>query len=199
MDKPNRLVLLFAAIVSRLFDPVILLPLLLVMSLVRTGMDAGLIVRTTGILLSIMVLPPILLLLWGVKTGRVSNWDMSVRSERVRALMVFSVFLLFDYFLILRLGIPPLVRMFSAMGVIFTGFFLVTLKFKLSGHMTTLVFFLVTCTVWFGMAVWPLLILVPLVAWSRLILKRHTLGQVVVGSGYGLAVALLCFQFGLIS
>jgi membrane-associated phospholipid phosphatase len=72
------------------------------------------------------------------------------------------------------------------------GFALITLRTKISGHMAILTLTLGYCILWFG-AYWLIgLIFLPLVAWSRLVLKRHTLVEVIGGILYS-SVFLLFF------
>lgn len=56
---------------------------------------------------------------------------------------------------------------------------------KMSGHASALAAAVVIAILMFGPAWLPLLVLVPAVGWSRLVLRAHTLGQVIAGSLFG--------------
>jgi membrane-associated phospholipid phosphatase len=56
---------------------------------------------------------------------------------------------------------------------------------KMSGHASALAAAVVIAILMFGPAWLPLLLLVPAVGWSRLVLRAHTLAQVIAGSLFG--------------
>jgi membrane-associated phospholipid phosphatase len=178
----------FASLISRIFDPFIGFTFLFFLSAIRSGIAGWDLVTLMSILFITMILPPALLLFWAVKTKRISNWDISDRSQRVRALLVLGVFLFCDYFIMQFLGTPLMKQLFVFLINIFFGFFLITLRFKLSGHMATATLILLFLFHWYGWIMVPLFFLLPLLAWSRITLKRHTVGEVVGGFLYSLVI-----------
>ena len=71
---------------------------------------------------------------------------------------------------------------------------LVTSRWKISGHGVAIGGITVFAVGIFGREAWPLLLAIPLVAWARVRLKRHTLAQTVAGSLLGIAMTLLLLQ-----
>jgi len=70
------------------------------------------------------------------------------------------------------------------MTVWFIGDIAITSKIKISGHIQILVLTIGYMIAWYGAAMIPLLVLIPFVGWSRLVLKRHTLVEVIGGVLY---------------
>lgn len=173
-----------ASLVSRLFDPMIVLTTLSVVAILRSGMPPEAILRLLFILFFVMVLPPFLLLVWAIRTRHVTNLDVSNRKERIRVLGCFALFLILDLLLVILLGNAYLVKLFLLFFLWFSGFFIVTLFWKISGHtsVNTLTFLLIL--EWFGWNLWPILLTIPLVGWARVQRKNHTVAQVVGGVLY---------------
>jgi membrane-associated phospholipid phosphatase len=68
---------------------------------------------------------------------------------------------------------------------------LVTLFWKISFHGATISAAATATLMVAGSSAWPMMLLVPLVGWARVRLKRHTLRQVIYGSLVGALIALL--------
>ena len=68
-----------------------------------------------------------------------------------------------------------LFQTFLTVLISFAGFSLITFFWKISGH--AFINALVTGYIiqWFGWSWWPVLLIVPLVSWSRVVRKDHTL------------------------
>ena len=70
---------------------------------------------------------------------------------------------------------------------------IVNQKIKASIHMEAFTAFAVIEGILFGGYWWLLLLLIPVVAWSRLTLKRHSLPEVIVGTTIGALLVLAMF------
>ena len=183
--------MLFASLISRIFDPFIGFILLFLAAGMRSGVTGRNLLSLMGILFVTMILPPGLLLWWAVKTKRVTNWDISNRPQRVRAFVVLSFLLCIDYVIMQTVGTPLVNQVFRFFLVLFAGFFLITLRWKISGHMSTISMIALYFTYWYGGMFFLLFTLIPLVAWSRLTLKRHTMGEIIGGTIYPFFVFFL--------
>ena len=150
------------------------------------------------ILFCTLILPPAILLLWAVKTKRISNWDISDRKQRVRALLIFACFLILDYFVVQSIGTSLMSKIFIALLFLFSGFLAITLFWKISGHMTNATFIISLLLYWYGVSVLPLVLILPILAWSRVALKRHTMGEVIGGVVYPIMVFFLARELHLI-
>jgi len=182
---------MFPTLISRIFDPFIVLSGLCFLALVRDGVSGWDLVGTALGISTFLFVPLIILLWWAVKTKRVRNWDLSNRKERVRALLILFPFLLLDAVFIRYVGTPTMTSLFFYWVILFFGFYFVTLRVKISGHMigtTTLCCFVIS---WFGWRWWPIVAVLPILAWSRLALKRHTVGEVIGGVLYALVIFVI--------
>ncbi len=145
-----------------------------------------------GAMFLAIIAPMGVLLFLGVRSGRWSNADVSVREERKRfypiaiplsAVGTAVMWLVSAPRYILRGGIVTLLLLIIAA--------LINLRFKISLHMLfatycTVVLFQVN--IWCGVAA---LVLSVLVFWSRLVLSRHTIAEMAAGSGLGAAGGII--------
>jgi membrane-associated phospholipid phosphatase len=121
-----------------------------------------------------------------------TNWDLSDRKKRVQSFIPFFGICAVFFSCMLVWQNSGLTGFGVGLLGWLLGFALITLRTKISGHMAILTLTLGYCIVWFG-AYWLTgLIFLPLVAWSRLVLKRHTLVEVIGGILYS-SVFLLFF------
>jgi len=188
----------FALLISRIFEPLVLLIFILVMVFVRAHLPVATVVWQGSIILFVIIVPPILLLIRAIKKKKISNWDMSDRRERVGALLVFLGFFTLGIFLLSLFHVPVITNFFLYLFGVFLLFFAVTLQYKMSGHLTGLAIWIMCVTSWFGWFTNCLFLVLPLLCWSRVVLKRHTIGQVLLGTVFGLAVGYIGIRFGYI-
>ena len=143
-----------------------------------------------GIHVLLAVLAPLLYLVWLVRWGLVTDLDVQLRQQRIKP-MIFTIVCSGLAWLVLTLGAAPrpMVVLASALWVQAVVTFAITLRWKVSVHCTAAAG--TAMVVWFLMGT-PLLLLVgvPLIAWSRVRLRRHTLAQTIAGTLLGLAVFL---------
>ena len=153
--------------------------------ILRLANRAGLALLLT--LLVTLILPMAFLLFWGARTGRWSDADVSIRSERVRfypraisisAMAVIALWLLRAPAMALRGAVVTLFLLLVAA--------LVNSRIKLSLHAlfafySAIILFVVNPVV--GAIAFALAFLV---FWSRLYLGRHDLLEMLVGASLGL-------------
>ena len=174
-----------ATTISRLLQPFFLQFLLILFIALRAHVVGWELVYTMFSIVIVVFIPPMVLLLWAIRLKKISNWDISNRSQRVKALMIFLVLFAIDMIIIRTLNIGEMTKLFSFFFVTLVGFFCITLFWKLSGHMTTAVIFVGILIHWYGWGWWPLLLFLPVLAWSRVKLTRHTIWQTVGGILFG--------------
>jgi len=117
-----------------------------------------------------------------------TNWDVSNRQKRVRGLMLLLCFSAVMYGTVLFWKNSALTRFYGLFFVWLTGFFLITLKMKISGHISVFVLSLGILAYWYEISLWVLMVLVPLIGWSRVKLRRHTVMEVVLGALYSFGI-----------
>jgi membrane-associated phospholipid phosphatase len=158
-----------ATIISRIFDPFIMLAIMFAILLSHTAVFISAFVS--------MIIVPFVLFVIAVKTKFVSDWDLSDRAERPKIIWplvgieIACVLLFHLWFLI-----PILVSI--------VGFAVITHFWKISGHAMAAALATGTVVVTYGWSWWPVLLIVPIVGWSRVIRKNHTSLQVIAGALY---------------
>lgn len=138
---------------------------------------------------------PLAYLVWLLHRGHVSDLDVKVRAERWRPLLgtVGGMALSTGIFVLGRA--PAEMSAVSAALGLFTLFaFLITLRWKISMHSGAAA--AVATLVWLtgGAAAWPLTLGIPVMAWARVRLRRHTPAQTVAGALLGSALMALALH-----
>jgi len=142
----------------------------------------------------IAVLLPVGYVVWAIRTGRIADFHMCNRRERVAPFVVSLICGLAAWVLILVMGAPlDFVAPVLALLLQTLLLFLITLVWQVSVH-TAVTASLVTfiCLV-VGPGALLLIGLIPLVAWARLYLGRHTVAQTVVGACVGSSCFAILF------
>lgn len=120
-----------------------------------------------------------------------TNWDISERKKRFVPLFLLVLIFGIASLYVRSLDNPVLTDMFTRFFYWHMGFFLLTFRVKLSGHMGIATLAVGQLLVWFGWSMAPFLLTLPLLAWSRIVLKRHTMIEVIVGILYSGIIVLL--------
>lgn len=184
----------FARAVSDVLCPPVLAVPAMLLSMWLSGMNSTL--PFAALYFAIAVVPPVLYVLYLVQSGQVQDFHLPERKERTKPFIASIAASLVAWGILQWLGSPALFN-----GVIFALIvqvallLVITLFWQISIHTATVAGF-----VTFAMlATWPLLglatiawlPLVPLVGWSRLHLKRHTISQILIGGMVGVATILV--------
>lgn len=113
-------------------------------------------------------------------TKKISDLDMTIREERYRSLIVMNLtlLLLLMYLKLQRLDLfYHFTFIFFLLNAITS---LITLKYKISFHMTYTLMFSVFINYLYNFQFPILFVTIPLIFWSRIYLKRHTPYQVLL-------------------
>jgi membrane-associated phospholipid phosphatase len=129
---------------------------------------------------------PLLVLLGLVKLGKVTDHHVSNRNQRAPVLLMALASVIAGLVVLEAVGAPrSVVVMVLAIVAGIMVLAAVSPFWKMSGHAAAVssaatIFVLMLGPVWL-----PLLVLIPAVGWSRVVLRAHTLAQVVAGSLFG--------------
>ena len=140
---------------------------------------------------------PLLYLVWLVRKGAVTDIDVQLRKQRSRPFLAMMAGQAMAWFLLNIGGAPsPLPLIAGAYLTQTTLIFLITLRWKISVHTSTAAG--VTVAVWgtLGSVAVPFALTLPLIVWSRVKLRRHTLGQTLAGTALGGSVFLTALLLG---
>jgi len=141
------------------------------------------------VLLFASTLAPVLLISGLKKTGKISDYNITFREQRFLPLLALVGVNALGYELMQQLVAPRLlggILLFNAFNMIVI--LLITLQWKISIHLFTLTSSIALLFVQFGSPVLLLIPLVPILMWSRIVLKAHNFMQTLVGGVVGFAV-----------
>jgi len=176
-----------AWIISRIFDPIIEIPLLLTV-VAWFALTNGLRWRFLIFLLIVDALIPALFMFWGLATKKISDWDMSKREERKQlyflVVIAHAISVVYAYFLG-KMDLAAILLVFWFMAVTFA---LITLRWKISVHAgvngVLVAFF---NHFWGWENYWWLILVLFLVLWARVTIKKHSWLQVLAGAALAIA------------
>lgn len=130
----------------------------------------------------LFVLPPTLYVFSLLKKGQIKDFHMNIRNERVKPLLVMLINTLMGVGIFYALGTPKFFIVFTLCCLISVLLmFFVTLSWKLSGHGLAAGGLCVIMITTMQEAAIPFTVIVPIIAWSRVKLKRHTGLQIFAG------------------
>ena len=138
---------------------------------------------------------PMLFIFYLYATDKISDLDMSIRQERERVFIAFVVFYALGAIDLWLIHAP--VIMTASMAAYAVSSLVVqwiTRYWKISTHALGITAPLVALTVLFGQRPAPFYVLIPIVGWSRVYLRAHTVLQVVAGTLLALGTTLLFFR-----
>jgi membrane-associated phospholipid phosphatase len=138
---------------------------------------------------------PMLYVFWLYATDRISDLDMSVRSERERVFGIFVLFYAIGTLVLYQLHAPALLTA-SMAGYTFAALVTqyITRYWKISTHALGISAPLVVLIYLYHLQPLPFLVLIPIVGWSRVWLRAHTVLQVVAGTALGVVSVLVFFR-----
>lgn len=127
-----------------------------------------------------------------VSRGAVSDFHLNKRKERTKPLIIISLNTALVLLILLIGGAPRLILILMVTGIVqLLTLLAITLRWKISGHCTAVAGLAIYAFALFGELFLPLMLIVPLTAWSRIKLKRHTLAQTIAGATLGITTVLV--------
>jgi len=135
---------------------------------------------------------PMVYVLVGVRIGKFTDADVSVRSQRFGPFL-FGIISAFIGLAILLFTHGPKNLQTLLLITVISGIvmFIITLWWKISIHASSLAAAATLLTALYGSVLLIAFVLLIAVCWSRVVLRRHTLGQVVAGSLVSIALTSL--------
>jgi hypothetical protein len=180
----------FASRVSFLFNPLLIgIPVILLIGAKDVGEIRLELVPTIFLCVGILCIFPLIYILALMRAGLVNDFHITDRRQRVYLFPVMLVCLVVVVAILWRTeGVSPLVRDLLVVGFCSClACALITLRFKISLHCSGLGWLVVGLYYSFGAAVGLVgLAGLGLAAWSRLVVREHTLPEVAAGSVFGL-------------
>lgn len=180
MDRQTKHTI--AEVVSWTFFPPLVATIFFIFLIFRYSSDFG---QGLNWLISIspfLIFFPIVLFALSYKLGWINDLDMTDRKERPFFLIVFVASLAIVSAILYFIDVPPkfFVYVFSGlvMTVICTA---ITFFWKISFHTAVITSVVTAISILGGLRFLPFFILVPLISWARIVLKKHTIWQTIMG------------------
>ena len=149
------------------------------------------------ILFILYLLSPILPYLILRKMGKVTDYEFTNRKERPPYFTTISLLFGILFLLITTLNIEALTLTRVSLNIFLVSFVitLITFFWKISGHMTYSTILFATLIYLFPTtpSLMFLFVLTPIIAWSRIVLNKHTLTQVILGTLIPLSISILIY------
>lgn len=139
-----------------------------------------------SVMLLSSTIAPMFLIFGLKKIGKVSDYNISFREQRFLPLLVLVGVNLLGYEFMKQLGAPTFlsgILLFNAVNTVFI--LLVTLQWKISIHLFSLTSSIALMVLFFGPQLLWLLLIMPVLMWSRIYLKAHNFMQTLVGGCIG--------------
>lgn len=181
--------------VSTILAPAtISVPMILLVAFYRASSVASALAYA-GLTLFFLSIGPFAYILIGVRLGKLSDVDVSRRTERVGPFIFGLISVCLGWFaLVLAHGPAPLISTVIVTALSGLIMMVITLWWKISLHASTLGAAATILTVLYGAVMLPAFVLLILVSWSRVALRRHTLSQVIAGSLLSIVLSTLILK-----
>ncbi len=188
-----------ARLVSHIISPHIVGIIFFFLLAVNYGRDPMETLRWTSWLIPFIFIPPFFYVVWLSRKGFIKDIYMPDRETRLRPLAVLIVWLFICIVLTRYLNAPPIVDILllsiTTLVIVLT---IVTLFWKISFHAATITAAGTATLLVSGITyALPVLLMVPIVGWSRIRLNRHTPLQVIYGCFVGALIAFI-FAYGIL-
>jgi membrane-associated phospholipid phosphatase len=195
---------LFSRIASRVLNPLYLTPLAILAISMHETTDWASGLRWFALYVAFSTVIPLADLAVRRRTGRISDWHISRREERLAPLIFSLAYASAGTLTMLLLKAPRALSACMVTGLA-TGItaLLITLGWKISLHtmgnaLLAALLFMVLRPGWGSPLTWLLCLLVAITGASRVFLKQHTPWQVLAGAAVGVGVGYSVFlAFGL--
>ena len=189
----KKFLIIFSKIISSIFTPV-LIPVytftLLIFSQKEFTTTKKISLYIVAILFSsvLHIIPIVYLKL----KGEIKSLDIVSKEKRIMPLSFSILIYTIGYFLMNWMNASDISQVLMLGYIIITTIvIIITYWWKISIHALGISGPLVILNYYFGAIVLPFYILIPIVCVSRVILKRHTIKQVIVGAGLGIGMSVL--------
>ncbi|OGK30158.1 hypothetical protein A3B02_01710 [Candidatus Roizmanbacteria bacterium RIFCSPLOWO2_01_FULL_42_14] len=156
----------------------------------KTGLNQSQIQYFSFVMPILHIACPMIYMVWAIKERIISDFDITKRRERFSIMLVMVTVWGLSTVLASLYGNATLLNLSRAITMVFLTVFVITFFWKISLHMTVNTSGAILLNTLFHGAYLPVLVVIPLIFWSRLYLKKHTPLQLLAGCGISAGVML---------
>jgi membrane-associated phospholipid phosphatase len=179
LDTKRRI----ANLTSDILNPIVLGLVLIVLFSFAVASGALEAVKWSLILIAVSILPVYLILFYMVRKGKIDNIFTVVREQRTMIYVVGGICAVVACLVLILLEAPPELVAAAVAGLSAAVIYLcVNLWWKISLHTAFVSASVVLLVILYGWVAVVSIVLLPLMFWSRVELKRHSPAQVVAGA-----------------
>lgn len=171
-----------ASMVSMILGPHVWLPVLFILIILKSSLspDQLKIIFPTVLLLQVIV--PISYLLFAPRLGWIKGWEMKDKKERKPFMYLMVALGLVSLAVIYFFGNQFVFRLSLVWLVLLVTLLLITRVWKISLHMALIVASTIVVNFLFDWKLPVLYLMIPVLFWARLKLKRHSVKQLLAGT-----------------
>jgi membrane-associated phospholipid phosphatase len=191
----------FSRLISTILNPFVVAVTTLVLLAFKAAPAVSEAVKWIVISIAISILPVVIVVFILVRLKKLDGFFSNPREQRNSVYLLASALGVIDCVLYWYLHAPRLLSVLFTTGLIAVIIFMViNYYWKISLHTAFITGAVVVLVIVFGWMALFTVVFIPLVGWSRIVLKQHTLPQVVVGGLLSvLIVAGIFWSFGVIN
>ena len=184
-----------ANLISNILNPFLvslILILLLSLGVASSILDA---LRWSLILIALSILPVYLAIIYLVRSGRLDSVFTNVRRQRLKIYLLAGGWAAVGCVVLLYLKAPPRLMAASVAGLSTVVIFMcINLWWKISLHTAFIAASVTLLVILYGWVAVVAIVLIPLMFWARMELKRHSLAQVVAGALLSTLIVAVVFR-----
>ena len=185
----------FSETVTHIFNYGPWVALVLIVGVFKTGLTSSQVKLILPISLIFDLIVPLLIYFLLIKIGKITDKSLIKREDRTFLFGVSSCFALVATVFAFYLANDLFFKLHLMFFIVGFTTFLITLFFKISGHMIINTSFIFILNFLFGWSLLWLFLIVPVVAFARLYLKAHTLAEILAGAAVGFIEPYLILKF----
>ena len=189
-----------ASLTSNILNPFLVSPVLILLLSFESTSSTFDAVKWSLISIAVSILPVFSVIIYLVRKQRLESPFINVRKQRTKIYLVAGVCAGIGSIIFPYLGAPPTLRATFVAGLSAVVIFMcINLLWKISLHTAFITVSVTVLVILYGWIAAVTVLLIPLVCWARIELKRHSLAQVATGALLGaLIVVVVFYLFGLV-
>jgi membrane-associated phospholipid phosphatase len=188
-----------ANLTSNILNPFLLALVIIVMLAFEARPNPASALRWALVLAVISLAPVLLIAAYFVRKGKLDSLMSSIRQQRTEIYLLAGAVIAVDYIILRLISAPQLLIAALGTGMIMILLFMcINFWWKISVHAAVVTGLVTVMVLIYGWLAMLSVILVFLMGWARVILKEHTLAQVITGALLSAAVVVISFRiFGI--